>query len=101
MATMVSPRWGLAQNRAGKEVILTLSNLWLESMSRRGCSGGSSLYAKTSSGSVPWWFSGDIDDTYGVVVPVEALGGVGLARVAKNRCGSERGRGQELEDPFW
>jgi hypothetical protein len=36
----------------------------------------------------------------GAVVLVEALGGVGLARAAKNRCGGERGRVQELEDPF-
>jgi hypothetical protein len=37
----------------------------------------------------------------GAVVLLEALGGVGLAQVAKNRCGGERGRVQELEDPFW
>jgi hypothetical protein len=37
----------------------------------------------------------------GAVVLVEALGAVGLARGVKNQCGDERGRVQELEDPFW
>jgi hypothetical protein len=36
----------------------------------------------------------------GAVVPEEALGGVGLARAAKNRCGGEWGLVQELEDLF-
>jgi hypothetical protein len=36
-----------------------------------------------------------------VVVLVEALGVVGLARAAKNRCGGEWGQVQELEDLFW
>jgi hypothetical protein len=31
-----------------------------------------------------WWFSGNGEDTYGVVVLVEALGAVGLARAARN-----------------
>jgi hypothetical protein len=35
------------------------------------------------------------------VVLVEALGAVGLARAAMNRCGGEWGQFQELEDPFW
>jgi hypothetical protein len=35
-----------------------------------------------------------------VVVLVEALGVVGLARAAKNQCGGEWGQVQELEDPF-
>jgi hypothetical protein len=36
----------------------------------------------------------------GAVVLIEALGVVGLARAAKNQCGGEWGRVQELEDPF-
>jgi hypothetical protein len=35
------------------------------------------------------------------VVLVEALGAVGLARAAMNRCGGEWGQVQELEEPFW
>jgi hypothetical protein len=37
----------------------------------------------------------------GAVVLVEALGAVRLARGVKNQCCDERGRVQELEDPFW
>jgi hypothetical protein len=46
-----------SENEEGALGILTLGDLSLGSTSRQGCSGGSSLRAKTSGGGAPWWFS--------------------------------------------
>jgi hypothetical protein len=53
---------------------------------------------------VAWATSGDslvtMKTPTRAVVLIEARGAVGLARAARNRCGSERGRAQGFEDSF-